>query len=74
METVLIILILILVALNTRLLYKIEIKPYIPKKSKPETIEKPKLSREEEEKQKMIKNAFDNLMNYDENIARRIRK
>lgn len=74
MEQVLMILILILVALNTRLLYKIEIQPYIPKKSKTETIEKPKLTREEKEKQKKIKESFNNLMNYDENLARKGRK
>lgn len=33
-----------------------------------------KLTKEEKEKQERMKTAFDNLMNYDEIIARRIRK
>ena len=33
-----------------------------------------KLTKEEKDKQERMKNAFDNLMNYDETIARRIRK
>lgn len=47
-------------------------------KQKKEPEEKPKaevkLTKEEKDKQERMKNAFDNLMNYDETIARRIRK
>ncbi len=47
-------------------------------KQKKEPEEKPKaevkLTKEEREKQERMKTAFDNLMNYDERIARRIRK
>jgi len=35
---------------------------------------KPELTREEKEKQEQLRKSFDNLMNYDENIARKIRK
>lgn len=43
-----------------------------PKEEKPKA--EPKLTREEKDKQERMKNAFDNLMNYDETIARKIRK
>lgn len=43
-----------------------------PKEEKPKA--EPKLTKEEKDKQERMKNAFDNLMNYDETIARRIRK
>lgn len=43
-----------------------------PKEEKPKA--EPKLTKEEKDKQERMKNAFDNLMNYDETIARKIRK
>lgn len=69
MEIVLIILLALSLVCNYCLLYKKEKEIMKPKKQ-----EKPKLNKEEEEKQKQIKKAFDNLMNYDEKTARQIRK
>lgn len=43
-------------------------------KPKEEPKAEPKLTKEEKDKQERMKNAFDNLMNYDETIARKIRK
>lgn len=43
-------------------------------KPKEEPKAEPKLTRAEKDKQERMKNAFENLMNYDETIARKIRK
>ena len=56
-----IIIIAILLIINGYLIYLLK----KPKK------EKPKMSKEEIEKQKEVKKAFDNLMNYDFNVATR---
>lgn len=67
MEIIIIILLLILLAIDCYILYK-----SIPKKEKP--IATPKLTKEENDKQKQLKQSFENLMNYDEKAARSSRK
>lgn len=69
MEIILLILLLISIGINFFLLIKSEKKINEPKIEK-----KPKLTREEKEKQEQIKKAFDNLMSYDESIARKMGK
>ena len=66
MEIVITILLLILVLANIYVLYLMQNneKKHIENKNKP------KLTKEEKDKQEKIKEAFDNLMNYDEKIAR----
>lgn len=49
------------------------LKLYEKPKEQPKTT-KPRLTKEEKDKQERIKKSFDNLMNYDESVARRIRK
>ena len=66
MEIFLIIVLLISVGVNFFLFIN-QRKPKIEIK---EVKKEPKLSKEEKEKQKKIRESFDNLMNYDENIAR----
>lgn len=66
MEIFLIIVLLISVGVNFFLFIN-QRKPKIEVK---EVKKEPKLSKEEKEKQKRIRESFDNLMNYDENIAR----
>lgn len=63
----------------TERIYEIEVNRSIELlKTKSEPKEKPKaevkLTKEEKDKQERMKQAFDNLMNYDERIARKIRK
>ncbi len=63
----------------TERIYEIEVNRSIELlKIKSEPEEKPKaevkLTKEEKDKQERMKQAFDNLMNYDERIARKIRK
>ena len=63
----------------TEKIYEIEVNRSIELlKTKSEPKEKPKaevkLTKEEKDKQERMKQAFDNLMNYDERIARKIRK
>ena len=65
MEIILLILLLVSFGINIFLLVKKENKPEKPIEKKP------KLTREEKDKQEQIKKAFDNLMNYDETTARR---
>lgn len=64
MEIILLILLLVSFGINVFLLTRRE-------KVIEKPVEKPELTTEEEKKQKQIKEAFNNLMNYDENIARR---
>ena len=65
MEIILLILLLVSFGINIFLLVKKEKKPAKPIEKKP------KLTKEEKDKQEQIKKAFDNLMNYDETTARR---
>ena len=69
MEIFIIILLFILIIINGIGLYL----KFIPIEKKTVKLEenKPKLTKEEEEKQKRIKESFDNLMNYDEATARK---
>lgn len=66
MEIFLIIILLISVGINTFLITNLK----RPTKVVEKTENKPKLTKDEEKKQKKIREAFENLMNYDENIAR----
>ena len=66
MEVTLIILLLISIGVNLLMLY---INWKQPQKVK-EVKKEPRLTKEEKEKQKRIRESFDNLMKYDENIAR----
>ncbi|MBO7733033.1 MAG: hypothetical protein J6S67_10780 [Methanobrevibacter sp.] len=70
MEILILILLILLLFLNAFVLYTVFLKQKKPVK----TEAKPKLTKEEKDKQKEIKKAFDNLMNYDENAARKRRK
>lgn len=47
------------------------IKTFNKRETKPIKETKPKLTKEEKDKQKQIKESFENLMNYDEYTARR---
>ena len=68
MEIFLIIILLILVVANyTALFHSLK---QMKKPEVKETEKKPRLTKEEKEKQKKIRESFDNLMNYDETIAR----
>ncbi len=67
MEILMIILLIILILINGLTLYLNYINEH--KTVKPEG-KKQKLTREEKDKQEQIKKSFDNLMNYDEKIAR----
>lgn len=69
MDILIIILLLILLAVDITTLY-LNFIPYERTKVKLEEPKKPKLTREEEDKQKQIKKSFENMMNYDEKIAR----
>lgn len=64
MEIITIIMLVILLAFDGFILYDRF------KQEKPKEI-KPKLTREEKEKQKRMKESFDNLMKYDEQTARK---
>jgi uncharacterized membrane protein len=66
MEIFLFITLLICIGINFFLIYK----NWLQKKEPKQVEKKPKLTKEEKEKQKKIRESFDNLMNYDENIAR----
>lgn len=66
MEIILLIFLLVMVGLNFYLLYRGWEQIQKPKEVKKE----PKLTKEEKEKQKKIKQSFENMMNYDETIAR----
>ena len=66
---IMILLMIALIVLDCFLLVKIYEKP----KEQPK-VTKPRLTKEEKDKQERIKKSFDNLMNYDESVARRIRK
>ena len=68
MEILMIILLLVLLGMDVFLLIKVEFKRE-QMTAKPLT--KPKLTREEKDKQEQIKKSFENLMNYDEKAARR---
>lgn len=67
MEIFLIIILLISVGINVFML----INQRKPKVEIKEVKKEPKLTREEKEKQKKIREAFDSLMNYDEITARK---
>ena len=73
MEIFTIILLLILIVMNICMFY-IHFISYERKKVVLDTEKKPKLTKEEKDKQKKIKESFENLMNYDESVARKIRK
>lgn len=66
MEIFLIIGLVISVGINTFLC----MNPRTTTKVVEKTENKPKLTEDEEKKQKKIREAFENLMNYDENVAR----
>ena len=69
MEILTIILLLVLLGMDVFLLIKVEFKrEQMTAKPLPP---KPKLTREEKDKQEQIKKSFENLMNYDEKAARR---
>ena len=70
MKIFVIIVLILLFASNVFILveYFKEIKKHETKQTKP------KLTREEKDKQKQLKESFENLMNYDESVARKIRK
>lgn len=70
MEILIILLLFILLFINVFALYK---QFYEHEKPVAGQI-KPKLTKEEKDKQEQIKKSFENLMNYDESIARKIRK
>lgn len=66
MEIFLIISLVISVGINTFLVTNLK----RPTKVVEKVENKPKLTEDEEKKQKKIREAFENLMNYDENVAR----
>lgn len=66
MEIVIIIMLVILLFMDGYIIYS-DIKSKIPE-IKPM---KPKLTKEEKDKQKMLRESFDNLMKYDEITARK---
>ena len=66
MEILLFIMLLIQIGINIFML----IKQKRPTKVVEKAENKPKLTKDEEKKQKKIREAFENLMNYDENVAR----
>lgn len=63
---ILLILALVLATINIFLISKINLQNKEPIKEE----KKPRLTKEEKEKQKQLREAFESLMNYDENIAR----
>ena len=69
MEIFIIILLLISLVFNGIVLY-LHFIPYEKENVKLEEPKKPKLTQEEKDKQEKMKKSFDNLMNYDEKIAR----
>jgi hypothetical protein len=70
MEILTIILLLVLIAMDVFLFIKLQ--SCEPKQMKAQPLPpKPKLTREEKDKQEQIKKSFENLMNYDEKAARR---
>lgn len=66
MEILLFIILLIQIGINIFVL----IKQKRPTKVVEKVENKPKLTKDEEKKQKRMREAFENLMNYDENVAR----
>jgi len=73
MKILLIILLLILITMNIITIYMCFMS-YERKNIKLKEPMKPKLTKEQKDKQEQLKKSFDNLMNYDESVARKIRK
>lgn len=70
MEILILILLIILLLVDGFILYMV----FFKQKKLPAKEIKPRMTKEEKEKQKEIKTAFDNLMRYDEQLARKSRK
>ena len=66
MKILIVILLLVLIATDGFLIYET-----IVKREEVGKTPKPKLTKEQKDKQKQIKESFENLMNYDETTARR---
>ena len=70
MKVLTIILLLVLIAMDVFLFIKLQ--SCEPKQMKAQPLSpKPKLTKEEKDKQEQLRKSFDNLMNYDESAARR---